>query len=583
MATQPRAAFAATCALALVLSGCGGGGDGDQPQSPTEVDTAAGAVAFGVDDAAVGPAPAVPDAVPGGTIRVLDSSDLAHLDPARIYINTSGMVASLMLRQLTNYRQVDGKVELVGDLATNTGVTKDGGKTWTYTLRDGVTWEDGSPITSADVKYGIERTFVADYAEGPTYLQEWLAGSLDFRKVYAGPYGGQSLKAITTPNERTVVFRFPKAQADVPFALSMVSTGPVKKSKDTRGKYDNRPFASGPYKIKSRQVDKSLILTRNPEWRPESDPVRYQYPDSYEFLWGDQRLAQYQRIIAGNGADAAAVPLLDNIANELLPEVTGNPDLRARMVTGATPYTFYFAINNLRITDVEVRKALLFAFPKQQVRQIGGGPIIGELATTIGGRTLVGHEPSDLYQVAPEGDPARAKATLEAAGKLGQKIVYAYRRTDDQERAAVVIAQALTEAGFTVTTKPLSDKNYYDEIGKLDAKLDLYQGGWGWDWPSGSTVYLPLLDSSRVQEQGTNFGHFKNAAIDKEIDRILKIPDPIAAGKAWAALDRKLMQLVPMIPYRYDHAVQLAGPRVGNSVLDAIFGIINLNGLYVKP
>ena len=44
-----------------------------------------------------------------------------------------------------------------------------------------------------------------------------------------------------------------------------------------------------------------------------------------------------------------------------------------------------------------------------------------------------------------------------------------------------------------------------------------------------------------------------------------------------------VMALVPMIPYRYDRAAQLAGPRVGNATLDAIFGIVNLNGLFVKP
>ncbi|GAA0614326.1 ABC transporter substrate-binding protein [Sporichthya brevicatena] len=576
-----RSASALTLVLALALSACGGGND-DASAPGTSPDEKPAAVAFGVDDNAVGPAPPVEGATPGGTVRVLDDSDIAHLDPARIYVNTAGMVAGLMMRTLTGYRQVDGKVELVGDLATNTGVTKDNGKTWTYTLRDGVTWEDGSPITSADVKYGIERTFFSGYAEGPTYLQEWLTGRTDFRKVYAGPYNGQSLKAISTPDEKTVVLKFPKAQADVPFALTMVSTGPVRKSNDTRGKYDQRPFASGPYKIGSRQIDKSMTLVRNEAWKAESDPIRYQYPDKYEFLWGDQRLAQYQRIIAGNGGDAAAVPLLANIATELLAQVTGNPDLNRRMVAGYTPFVFYFAINTLRITDVEVRKALLHAVPRQQMRQIAGGPIVGDFANTISGPTLVGHEDSSVHGATPAGDPAKARSILEAAGKVGQKIVYAYPQTDDQERIAVVVERALSEAGFEVVTKRLSVKNYYDEIGKLDAKLDLFQGGWGWDWPGGGTVYPPLLHSSRAVELGTNFAHFRNQEIDAEIDRISTITDPVAAGKEWAELDRKVMALVPMIPYRYDRAVQLAGERIGNATLDVIFGIINLNGLYVK-
>jgi peptide/nickel transport system substrate-binding protein len=583
MSRSRRTLGALTLALALPLGACGGGGDGDSKPEAAKATGPAKALTFGVDDNAVGPAPAVDGAVSGGTVRVLDDVDLAHLDPARVYVTTYNLVTNLISRTLTGYRQGDGEVTLVGDLATNTGVTKDGGKTWTYTLRDGVTWEDGSPITSADVKYGLERTFVPDYAEGPTYVQEWITGRADFRKVYTGPYGDKHLDAIRTPDAKTVVLKLAKPQPDLPFALALASGAPVKKSKDTRAKYDQRPFASGPYKIGSRKIDKSMTLVRNEAWKPETDPLHYQFPDRYEFVWGDQRLAQYQRLIAGNGADAAAVPLFADVPPELLAQVTGSPDLMALVRQDLTPFVYQFSINQTRVKDLEVRKALLQAFPKQQVRQISGGPPIGDLATTLGGPTLVGHEPDDIFKVPPQGDPAQAKATLEAAGKLGTKIVYAYSQTDTQEKMAVAIAQAWTAAGFEVVTKALSDKTFYDEIGHLDNKYDVYETGWGFDWPSGSTVYPPLFDGRRIAEQGTNYGHFSDAAVNKEIDRIRSLTDPVEAGKAWAALDRTLLAKVPGIPYLYIKNFQLTGPRIGNAHIDLVLGSINLNGLYVKP
>ncbi len=580
-ALRLRSAAAVSLSLALGLAACGGGGD-DKAASPDADKAPAAALAFGVDDNAVGPAPALEGAVSGGTVRVLDDSDVAHLDPARVYVTTYNLVTNLISRTLTGYRQNEGKVTLVGDLATNTGVTKDGGKTWTYTLRDGVAWEDGSPITSADVKYGLERTFVADYSEGPVYVQEWLTGTSDFRKKYAGPYGGKELGAISTPDAKTVVLKLATPQPDLPFALALTTGTPVKKSKDTRAKYDQRPFASGPYKIAERKIDKSMTLVRNEAWKPESDPLHYQYPDKYEFAFGDQRLAQYQRLIAGNGGDAAAVPLFADVPPELLAQVGSDPALMARVQQDLTPFVYQFSINQTRVTDLEVRKALLQAFPKQQVRQISGGPAIGDLATTLGGPTLAGHEPDDIFKVPPAGDPAMAKATLEAAGKLGQKIVYAYAQTDTQEKIAVAVAQAWTEAGFDVVKKPISDKNYYDEVGQLDNKFDVYQSGWGFDWPSGSTVYVPLFSSGRVAEQGTNYGQFKNPAVDKEIDRILALTDPVEAGKAWAALDRTILAQVPAIPYLYIKNFQLTGPKIGNAHIDLVLGSINLNGLFVK-
>ena len=82
----------------------------------------------------------------GGTITVLQQADFEHLDPAQNYVNVQQITALLFLRGLTVFREhPDGSFELVGDLATNTGVTNDGGRTWTYTLRDGLKYEDGRP------------------------------------------------------------------------------------------------------------------------------------------------------------------------------------------------------------------------------------------------------------------------------------------------------------------------------------------------------------------------------------------------------------------------------------------------------
>ena len=113
-------------------------------------DVKASAVAL-VNDA-VGPAAPVADAKPGGTITLLMVADFEHLDPAQNYVNVQQIVAELFQRTLTVFRDhPDGSFDLVGDLATNTGVTTDGGLTWTFTLRDGLKYEDGSPITSQDV------------------------------------------------------------------------------------------------------------------------------------------------------------------------------------------------------------------------------------------------------------------------------------------------------------------------------------------------------------------------------------------------------------------------------------------------
>jgi peptide/nickel transport system substrate-binding protein len=578
-------------AMALLLAGCGGGSNGDQADASTSPTASAGGselsadipkFEFGIDDKATGPAPEISGAQEGGTVRVVEPADVSHLDPARIYVNYFQNVSALITRTLTGYRQSDGKVTLVGDLAENTGTTTDGGKTWTYKLRDGITYEDGTPILAEDIKYGIERSFVTDYAGGPTYVQEWLADGPDIGKFYKGPYGGKSVPGVTTPDKKTIVFKFKKAHPDMPYAVALPMSAPVKQSADTKAKYDLDPFATGPYKVTEHKPDKSLVLVRNDKWDPKSDPIHYQYADKYEFSFGQQTLQINESLIDGSGDLASATMLTKNVSPELVQKVLGDTSLKDRTTAGYTPFVDYYTINNKRVPDLEVRKALLFAFPKAAVRTLQGGPPTGDFATTIGSPTLAGFEASDEWKVPPAGDPARAKQTLTDAKKLDTSIVYAYPRTDVQEKVAVKVQSALEEGGFKVVLKPINDKTYYDETGKLDNKFDLFFTGWGADWPSGSTVYPPLLDGRRIAEQGTNYEQFNDPAINKEMDRIAAIADLNAASKAWAELDKTLMKQVPMIPFTYVKQLTIQGPKLGGSRLDIILGEPSLNGMFVK-
>ncbi|MGQ0624212.1 MAG: ABC transporter substrate-binding protein [Sporichthyaceae bacterium] len=579
--------LALAMAALLVTTGCGGGDDdGGAANAAPAPNSGAGAFVkytYGLDDNAKAPAEPIPGATEGGTVLVHNSFDFTHLDPARVYSNTEQIVSQLFTRTLTTYKVTGDQIDVIGDLATNTGVTKDGGKTWTYTLREGVTWEDGSAITSADVKYGIERTFVKDYPEGPTFVQSWLADDKDFRSFYAGPYGGKSLPNVQTPDAKTVVFKFKTARPDLPFALAMIATSPVKKSEDTRLKYNKRPFSAGPYKIEDRKIDKSMTLVRNPEWKPESDPIRHQYVDKFDFRFGEVALAISQRLVAAVGPDEASMTSLNGVSPEVLQQVVSTPDLIGRTVDGYTPFSLYVAINTKRITDLRIRKALMYAYPRQQLRQILGGPTNGDFSSTLASPTLIGFEPYDLFNVPPEGDPAKARALLEEAGAVGQQIVYAFGDTPRGQQLSVAVVDALEEAGFTVVKKALNPTTAQEEISDPENQLDLYGGGWGADWPSGATVYPPLFDGREIRKGGYNTSFFNDPAINKEMDEIALIADPVEAGMRWAALDRKIMEQVPVIPNLYDKNLQMYGPRLGGVFQDLVFGTVSLNGVYVKP
>ncbi|MEU6425335.1 ABC transporter substrate-binding protein [Microbispora sp. NPDC046973] len=585
---------AVLAAGALALAGCAKGGGGGAPQGasgtsqkPLE-NKAVSAISVGTAADSTGPAPEVPGAKSGGTVYMIDRDDFSHLDPGRVYVNYNSSVSHLFTRQLTAYKHDDsGNIKLVGDLATDTGTTTDNGKTWKFTLKDGLKWQDGSPITSADIKYSFERLFADFITEGPDYAETWLVPDpkKPFRDQYKGPYDGKELDTIETPDDKTVVFHLNGPHPDFNFTVAMTGYGAVPKAHDTKQKYDKQPFSSGPYKIVSHITDKSMDLERNENWDPKTDPIRHAYPDKFHMEFGLQSQQTTERFMADTGNDKQAFTFHNPVAPERTQEVLNDPELMKRSLQGLTPFTTFYNINTKRITDVNVRKAIITAWPSKQIQQLQGGEIsAGKIATTVMSPTVLGYEAFDLYNKLqkPEGDPEAAKALLAKAGNPNPTVVYAYNQTPTQEKITVAIKEALTKAGFKVVAKPLNPTTYYDAIGPVDNKYDIYWGGWAADWPTGSTAIQPQYDGRLISDNQPNYTHLNVPEINDAIDKANAITDAAEAGKAWAAIDRQIMDQAAIVPEFYQTYFGLYGSGLGGVKFDPVEGEQSALDIYVK-
>ena len=572
---------AAVAAGALVtVSGCHGSSGSAAAVTPSGP-AAKQAVALGTAAESDAPDPAVPGAKTGGTVTVLQQNDFSHLDPARVYSSANQTADLLLTRQLTSYQYVDGVTRLVGDLATDTGTPSDGDRTWTFTLKQGIKYQDGSPITAQDVKYGVERTFESALSGGPTYLQTWLTGKSDYSAAYPGPWNGQDLPAIQTPDAHTIVFHLAGPHADFPYAVAMQAYSPVPRAHDTKSAFDLAPFSSGPYMVQSHQADKSMVLVRSAGWSQATDPVRHAYPDEWKFVFGGQPLDIDQRLIAANGADRTAMTFNTLVTSDVAKQVLSTPSLLARTVDQVSPFSTYFDINNRRITDPKIREALLMAFPRQQVRLVFGGPLYGDYTNTILSPVTNGYQAYDLYHAPVTGDPVAAQKLLAASSDPHPTIVFAYQGTTQWEAAAVAVATALDKAGFKVVTQEVDSKDYYDEIGDVNNKFDLYWAGWGPDWPSADTVIPPLFDGRQIAPDGSDTMLFDNPSVNAEIDRIGAETDLAQQDEDWAALDKTIMGQVPIIPWVDLRQVSMYGPDLGGVHLGFIGTVYPLD-VYVK-
>ena len=173
---------------------------------------------------------------------------------------------------------------LVPDLATDLGKASEDGLTWTFTLKDGIKYEDGTPVKAADIVFAAKRSFDPDLAaNGPTYQREFFKGGAD----YQGPYkGDKNWKGVEAPDDKTVVFHLEKRFETLPYFVSFNQFTPIPEAKDKKADYQLHPLATGPYMFDKYTPGTELVLKRNPNWDPATDPARHNYPDGFHFKWG---------------------------------------------------------------------------------------------------------------------------------------------------------------------------------------------------------------------------------------------------------------------------------------------------------
>ncbi|MDP9795066.1 peptide/nickel transport system substrate-binding protein [Catenuloplanes nepalensis] len=496
----------------------------------------------------------------GGTLRILSSASEFNLDPAKsqtLAITSGGLV----LRRLTTWDIGIGKsAKPVPDLATDTGTTTDGGKTWTYTLKDGLTYPDGSPITTRDIKYGLERSFAPELGGGLGYHKALLAGG----DAYKGPYGGASLPSIATPDDRTITFTLKTAYGDWPWIASMPAFAPVPKASDDPADYGRKPVPSGPYQIESYTAGVEAVLSRNPAWKQETDPVRTAGPDKIIFQLGQDTTVAAQRLVANSGDDQSAFGA-NFVPPAQLAQAAANPAVKDRLVTSSPGALAYLAINTRRVTDVRVRQALNYAADKRAYQVASGGDLGGSLATTLITPGIPGRAQYNLYPADPAGDVDQAKRLLAEAGQPAPKLTLLTRSDGQWSSLAQALQQGYARAGIQVEIRTEEYESWFEHVtsGERD-DYDLTLTSWQPDFPSPNGNIQPLFASSEIGGGGFNLARYSNPKVDALIEQATAEVDPTKSQALWAHADNLILQDAPVVPLIYTKNTFLRGSKVAN-------------------
>jgi peptide/nickel transport system substrate-binding protein len=553
-------AGAAVVLLVVVIAVSCGGGAGGRADVP---------VVEGKPDAGVTGVRA-PSTRTGETLRVV-SAEIDSLDPQRSYLPGVWNLMRLYTRTLVTYSSEPGRTDnLVPDLATDLGTPSEDGLSWTFTLRDGVRFENGRPITSRDLKYGIERSFASDViVGGPTYVVDLLD---DPGNPYAGPYQDESpdklgLAAVETPDDRTITFRLRAPQPDFPFVMALPSSSPVPVEADTGAEYGRKPVSSGPYVITSVDPATGILLERNPQWDPATDGVRAALPDRVVVRTGLTGVERDQALLAGS-AD------VDATGTGVQPATTARLALdEEHPVRDRVDDTTTGALRLLALpTDVapmdnpDCRAAVAAAVDRTAVQKQLGGPVNAVRRSELWPRGLDGG-PKDSD---PRPDLAAARAALEACGQPdGFSTVLAVADTPTSVDVAEEIAGQLAEVGIQVEVRPLSANTFYaTDVGDPDnvtaSGFGLILATWTADFPTPGSFLTPLVDGRSIRDVGnTNYGRLNDAGVNGLVDTARAAVDPAA----WREVEAAVKATSAYVPLAETRVQLVAGQRLRNGVV----------------
>lgn len=526
-----------------------------------------------------------PSGKKGGTLRLGTAYAPDSLDPARSYTTMAWNLQRIYLRKLVDYTAAPGEAgaKLVPDLATSAAKVTDGGRTYTYTLKDGVKFEDGTPITARDVKYGIERTFAQEYGTGPKHFVDLL----DQGQGYKGPYkDSEGLKSVRTPDDRTIVFSLKEPFPDFPYVLAMSAGAPVPEARDTKERYQEQPVASGPYRIEA-PYDSSgtgtLTLVRNTSWEASTDPVRTALPDRIELrVLGDQSALDSALLSGSVDLDAAQA----GVGEATRARVEREEKLKANADTPYTGAVRYFSIQTMvePFDNYHCRRAVQYAAEKPDLLDAFGGPATGDIASTMIPPTISGHDGrEDAYSNRSGQQKEAAERELKECGDGGgfKVRIVAVDSLAKHRSALEVLKNSLADVGIDAEFETVKATEYYAVLG--DRKR-LRKKGWGialaaWssDWPGPAGFLRPLVSRDSDYnyaglEDSDIEGTMRDAAAEKDLGR---------AEDLWASVDRKLMNQAVMLPILYIKQYNYRGPRLTNAYIHPAFGGIDLQALGV--
>ena len=524
--------LAAAMVSTTVLSGCGGSKD---------------------NGAGAGDAGAV--AEEGNHLVVQLGPDPETMDPA---LNSAIDASNMIIHLFEPLLSMDKDNNVIGGMAETWEVSEDG-LTYTFHLRDGLKWSDGSEFTSEDFVYTFKR--MADPMTAAPYGHDLLCMIKGYDEA---ENGNVDALAVSAPDAQTFVVElsypcvyFDKICAFA--ALSPVNQVTIEANGESWAIDPATYVCNGPMKIKEWVPGSHILMEKNEDyWNAEAVTA-----DTIKFVLMEDMNAAYSAYKTGEVMFSRDVP------TEEIPNLRENPEFHVAPILG----TYYVSLNLEReyFQDPKVRQALSLALDRQYIADtimqgtyspavnfVGPGVSDAEAGSSFQDTTIA--EYGEFFHVDDfEGDLAKAKELLADAGyPNGEGFPMIEYMTNDagyNKALAEYLQSAWGELGINTDIKIIEWASFTPT--RRNGDYDIARNGWVYDYDDPSNM-LNLFESTN----GNNDGRYNNPEYDALIASARETVDKAEHYSLLHEAEQLLLNDMGMIPIAYNNDFWLQKPEL---------------------
>jgi peptide/nickel transport system substrate-binding protein len=527
---------------------------------------------------------------------VLSGGDIIGMDTAVNYTPEGLAIARTFARTLYGYNlsgPPDQVTVPVPDIASGPPELSPDRRTYTFRLRPGVRYAPpvDREVTATDFVTAIQRLYDRKTPSSGQQYADLIAGAEAFAAGKA-----ERISGLAAPDPHTLQITLDRPAGDFLWILTQPFFAPVPGEYAAHyavgANYDGHVVGSGPYNPTTWIPGRLVVLVRNPNWDPATDPLRKAWVDRIQIKLG-VTIDSIQRAIEREEADLS---LTSHVPQSQLAALRADPQRSRRLSVNPTACQWFLALGTNpkagAIADVRVRRAVNYAIDKVAYRDALAGryAATGELASTILAPGSLGYHPYDLYPTpGGRGDPAKARALLAQAGyPNGLTLSFATLGSDRFAAARKPIEESLARAGIDLKTNLYERDALYEKSLSIPAKRLEHQLGhtaWCPDFLGDNArgTIMPQYDGRIDPAVSGNFSEYDNPEVNRLIDRALAEGDRARRAAMWGQIDQRIMRDAPLVPLIWESDSYLWASRVHGWVFDPWLSTPDLTAVWLDP